>query len=71
MALLVLGGQGAIRLLVDPSDSGLLGWVPGGFAAWLCGHVLLVLVGAALAAWAQARSKAETQTPGQPPTDRA
>lgn len=33
VALLVLGAQGAIRLLADHDNAGLLGWLPGGFAA--------------------------------------
>ena len=50
MVLLVVGGQGAIRLLIDHGDSGVLGWLPGGFWVWLIGYLIMVLAGGALAA---------------------
>jgi hypothetical protein len=50
MVLLVLGGQGAVRLLVDRGDPGVLGWLPGGFWSWLVGYVVLVVAGVVLAA---------------------
>ncbi|KLJ01244.1 hypothetical protein ABZ114_15130 [Streptomyces albidoflavus] len=49
MALLVVGAQGAIRQLVDHDDAGLLGWLPGGFAASITAYVLAVLIGAIIA----------------------
>ncbi|MEU1387991.1 MULTISPECIES: MFS transporter [unclassified Nonomuraea] len=52
MLLLVLGARGAIRLLADHDNAGLLGWLPGGFAAWVAGHALAAVVGALLAGWA-------------------
>ncbi|MEV6134819.1 hypothetical protein AB0L63_01855 [Nocardia sp. NPDC051990] len=51
MVLLALGAQGAIRILVDHSNSGLLGWMPGGFAVQLLCYVVLAGAGAALAHW--------------------
>ncbi|WP_106437761.1 MULTISPECIES: hypothetical protein [Kitasatospora] len=58
MVLLVLGGQGAIRQLVDHDDAGLLGWLPGGFAAGIGVHVLAAVGGALLAGWAHDAAKA-------------
>ncbi|WP_030463421.1 hypothetical protein [Kitasatospora sp. NRRL B-11411] len=58
MVLLVLGAQGAIRQLVDHADAGLLGWLPGGFAAGLTVHVLAAVAGAVLAGWAHGAAKA-------------
>jgi hypothetical protein len=55
MILLVLGAQGAIRLLVDHDNAGLLGRLPGGFAARLACYVLATVAGLLLAA----RSKAQ------------
>lgn len=57
MVLLVLGGQGAIRLLADHDNSGLLSWLPGGFAAQLLVNVVLVCVGVPLAAWGSRKAK--------------
>ncbi|MEU4449157.1 hypothetical protein AB0K14_33950 [Actinosynnema sp. NPDC050801] len=57
MVLLVLGAQGAIRLLLDHDRSGLLGWVPGGFAVWLSCYVVGVVVGAVLAGWGNRKAK--------------
>ncbi|MEU6154537.1 hypothetical protein ABZ816_31560 [Actinosynnema sp. NPDC047251] len=56
--LLVLGGQGAVRLLLDHADSGLLGWVPGGFGAQLAGYLVATAAGAVLAGWAHDKAKA-------------
>lgn len=53
VALIVLGGQGLVRLLFDHADGGLLGFVPGGFPGWLGAHMVLLVTGAALAVWAQ------------------
>ena len=50
MVLLVLGAQGGIRLLVDPGDGGILGWLPGGSAGQLGGFAVLAVAGAVLAA---------------------
>jgi hypothetical protein len=55
--LLAFGGQGAIRLLVDHDNSGVLGWMPGGFAAWLTCYVMITLAGVLLASWGSARAK--------------
>jgi hypothetical protein len=58
VALLILGAQGAIRQLVHHHDTGLFGWLPGGFAAALIAHLLAVVIGAAVAARASAAGKA-------------
>ncbi|MFJ5881412.1 hypothetical protein [Kitasatospora cineracea] len=58
MVLLVLGAQGAIRQLVDHSDTGLLSWLPGGFAVSLTVHALAAVAGAVLAGWAHGAAKA-------------
>ncbi|GGP44033.1 hypothetical protein [Saccharothrix coeruleofusca] len=49
MVLLALGAQGAIRLLVDHANAGLLGWVPGGFAVQLSCYLVVTAAGVALA----------------------
>lgn len=58
VALVVLGGQGAIRLLVDHDDAGLLGRLPGGFAVGITVHLVAVVIGAVVASWARGRAKA-------------
>ncbi len=45
MTLLVLGGQGALRLLVDEDDAGLLAWLPGGPGVQLAADVLVLAAG--------------------------
>ncbi|WP_336211820.1 hypothetical protein [Nonomuraea sp. LPB2021202275-12-8] len=57
MLLLVLGVQGAIRLLADHDDAGLLGWLPGGFAAWLACYAVAAVAGALLAGWGGKKAK--------------
>ncbi|MFE7558889.1 hypothetical protein [Kitasatospora sp. NPDC057500] len=57
-ALTVLGAQGTIRLLLDHGDTGLLGRLPGGFAAALAGHLLALVAGVLLAGWSHSRAKA-------------
>jgi hypothetical protein len=57
MLLLVLAAQGAIRLLVDHTDAGLLSWLPGGFGVWLLCHAVLTVAGALLAARGSAQAK--------------
>lgn len=58
VALVVLGGQGAVRQLVDHGDAGLLAWLPGGFAAGLTVHFVAVALGAVVASWARGRARA-------------
>ena len=58
MVLLALGAQGGIRLLVDHDNGGLLHWMPGGFAVWLCGYVVISLAGALLAGWGSRKVRA-------------
>ncbi|KAB2349433.1 hypothetical protein [Actinomadura rudentiformis] len=58
MVLLVVGAQGTIRQLVDHDNAGLLGWLPGGFAASLTVHVAATVAGVLLAGWSHDRAKA-------------
>jgi hypothetical protein len=55
MVVVVLGGQGAIRLLIDHDNRGLTGWMPGGFAGALVADVVLVVIGLTLARLGDAR----------------
>ncbi|GAB3805132.1 hypothetical protein GCM10028798_26420 [Humibacter antri] len=57
MALLVLGAQSAIRLMVNHADAGVLGWLPGGFAVWLACYLAAVVVGVLFAGWAGKRAQ--------------
>ncbi|MGM1059796.1 hypothetical protein [Saccharothrix sp. Mg75] len=49
MVLLVVGAQGAVRLLVDHGNAGLLDWLPGGFAVRLSCYAVLAVAGLLLA----------------------
>ncbi|MEV4888639.1 hypothetical protein AB0K48_04525 [Nonomuraea sp. NPDC055795] len=55
--LLVVGAQGAIRLLADHDDGGFLQGLPGGFAAWMTCYALAVVAGGLSAAWAARKGK--------------
>ncbi|MFE0170898.1 hypothetical protein ACFWZ2_01160 [Streptomyces sp. NPDC059002] len=55
--LMVTFAQGAIRLLIDHDHTGLLGWLPGGFAVLLVAYVALTAVGVLLAGWSHTRAK--------------
>ncbi|MGI5479443.1 hypothetical protein [Streptomyces lavendofoliae] len=57
-ALLVIGGQGAIRQLVNHGNAGLLGWLPGGFAVSITVYLLAVVIGAVIAGRAHNARKA-------------
>jgi hypothetical protein len=57
MVLLALGAQGAIRLLADHDNAGLLRWMPGGFGAWLSCYVVATAAGIGLAAWGAQKAK--------------
>ncbi|MFF9139867.1 hypothetical protein ACF09G_20155 [Streptomyces albogriseolus] len=57
VVLLALGGQGAIRQLIDRDNAGLLGWLPGGFAASITVYILAVVIGVVVAGWAHAAAK--------------
>ncbi|MFB6441836.1 hypothetical protein ACFCVY_34525 [Streptomyces sp. NPDC056411] len=57
-AMTVVFAQGAVRLLFDHGDTGLLGWLGGGFGVTLAAQVLLVAVGVLLAGWSHTRAKA-------------
>ncbi|GAA1255515.1 hypothetical protein GCM10009677_01760 [Sphaerisporangium rubeum] len=51
MVLLVVGAQGAVRLLVDHENAGLLAWLPGGFGVRLACYGLAVAASLSLAGW--------------------
>jgi hypothetical protein len=57
MLMLVLGAQGAIRLLADHGNAGLLAWLPGGFAVRLACYAAAVAAGASLAGWGSKKAK--------------
>lgn len=57
MLLLVVGAQGAIRLLADHGNAGLLTWLPGGFAVRLACYAVAVVAGAALAGWGSRKAR--------------
>ena len=57
MVLLALGAQGAIRLLIDEADAGLLAWLPGGFVVQLIAYVALTIAGVAMASWGADRAR--------------
>jgi hypothetical protein len=58
MVLLVVGAQGAIRILIDHDNAGLLGWLPGGFGVHLAAYVVLAVAGLLLAGQAKGRTDA-------------
>jgi hypothetical protein len=57
MVLLALGAQGAIRLMADHDNAGLLRWMPGGFGVWLSCYVVATVLGVGLAAWGTQKTK--------------
>ncbi|MGP9022187.1 hypothetical protein ACT1U9_27785 [Streptomyces sp. BR1] len=56
--LMVVFAQGAFRILVNHDNTGLLGWVPGGFPGRLLAHLALVAVGVLIGGYAHSRAKA-------------
>ncbi|WP_427895724.1 hypothetical protein ACQHIV_17880 [Kribbella sp. GL6] len=60
MIVAAIGGQGAIRLLIDHHDRGLTNWLPGGFTGALVADLALLAAGLTFAAIADAhRPKTE------------
>ncbi|MEU9486259.1 hypothetical protein [Streptomyces decoyicus] len=57
-AVMVVFAQGAIRLLVDHGNTGLLGGLGGGFALTLAVYGALVAAGVLLTGWSHTRAKA-------------
>ncbi|MBE3009979.1 hypothetical protein IL992_12370 [Microbispora sp. NEAU-D428] len=57
MLLLVLGAQGAIRLLADHDNAGLLAWLPGGFGVRVACYAVAAVLGASLAGWGGKKAK--------------
>jgi hypothetical protein len=57
MIVLIVAVQGAIRLVVDHSNTGLVSWVPGGFPAQLAAFVIAAVIGLVVAGWANTRWK--------------
>ncbi|GAA3185530.1 MULTISPECIES: hypothetical protein [Streptomyces] len=58
MVAVAVCGQGAIRLLVDHGDTGVLGGLHAGFGVTLGGYAAGVAAGAVLAGWSHGRAKA-------------
>ncbi|MEU8634088.1 hypothetical protein AB0C38_18080 [Amycolatopsis sp. NPDC048633] len=56
--LTVLGAQGAIRLLIDHANVGLLGWLGAGFTGTLIAYLVVTALGIVLTGWAHDRAKA-------------
>lgn len=56
--LMCFSAQGLIRLLLDHGHTGLLGWLPGGFAVLLAAYVVALAGGVTLTAWSHSRAKA-------------
>ncbi len=57
MVLVVVGAQGAIRILIHHANRGILSWVPGGFAGGLIVYVVVVVVGAVAATVGESRRR--------------
>lgn len=57
MVLLVVGAQGAIRVMVDSGNIGPLSTFVDGFGAGLALSLALAIAGVVLAGWAHARAK--------------
>ena len=55
MIVLAIGGQGAIRIVIDHSHAGLASWVPGGFPAQLAAFVVATVIGLVVGGWANTR----------------
>ncbi|MFD7537388.1 hypothetical protein [Streptomyces sp. NPDC059819] len=56
--VMCLFAQGAIRLLIDHDNHGLLGWIPVAFLPLLFGYAVLIAVGGLLTGWSHTRAKA-------------
>jgi len=52
VALVVLGGQGLVRILFDHNNFGLLSWLSHSFVVVLIVNIFLIVMGAILAGWA-------------------
>lgn len=57
IVLLVGGGQGLVRIVVDHADRGFLGWLPGGFAGCVVAYAVAVVIGVAMAAVGEFRRR--------------
>ena len=57
MVLLAVGAQGAIRLVIDSADPGLLSWLPGGSIVQLIVYVAIAIAGLVLAGWGADRAR--------------
>ncbi|MFE6164171.1 hypothetical protein ACFQ7F_35230 [Streptomyces sp. NPDC056486] len=56
--LMCFSAQGLIRLLIDHDYTGLLGWLPGGFAVLLIAYTVVLAAAALLTSRSYARAKA-------------
>ena len=57
LVMLAVGAQGAIRLVLDTTDAGLLAWLPGGMAIQLVAYVLIAIIGIVLAGYRSDRAR--------------
>ena len=49
VALFIVCGQDLIRILVNSSDQGIFGWLPGGVSAHIAADVVVIIFGLGLA----------------------
>ncbi|MGW5868874.1 hypothetical protein ACWFRJ_42800 [Streptomyces sp. NPDC055239] len=56
--LMCFSAQGLIRLLIDHDYTGLLGWLPGGFAVLLVAYTAVLAAGVLLTGRSYTRAKA-------------
>jgi hypothetical protein len=54
---MVLGAQNAIRQLINPTDGGLLAWVPGGSGTQVATGIVVGITGAVLTGWAYNKAR--------------
>ncbi len=57
VALIVLGGQGGLRLLANENEPGLLAGLPGDISLKLAVYIAIVIAGATLVAWVRKKSR--------------
>jgi len=58
MLVFIIGVQGGVRLMFDSSDEGVLAWLPGGWPVQAAADFVLVVIGSAIARYAQQEESA-------------